>query len=294
LSKAFGNYESGILNDMAVANDMARLSVFSRYKDSRLFGRMDGFDRAADRLGQADRKRYYMAKSRLRSEKAPPLIDSVTKEWFSLLSADCCRAARLGNDAEKCVSYARSFAEKCRLPGRVLDESTCRITQEYARHITSEAFRLAKARDREKALRLGLAGIKEIPPLTVLADTDDCSRWKSEGVLLARYDSLFVRPLCAAAGSGRGADEIRTRVCERYWQHRQLVAAVLPRVATPSSDAFSLFKKAGRDDVLRHDGRIAVSEMLLWKKAGKLKEYRTEFPERFALAKRTAVQKKSR
>lgn len=104
-------------------------------------------------------------------------------------------------------------------------------------------------------------------------------------MLLARYDSLFVRPLCAAAGD-KNADEVRIEVCDRYWQYRQLVSAVLLRVTTPSSGAFGLFKKAGKDDVLRHDGRIAVAEVQLWKKAKKLKEFKTDFPERYALAKR--------
>jgi len=287
LGNEIGDYENGILNDMAIANDVARLLVYSQYKDTKLFTAMDDFDRAADQLDVPDRMRYYMAKARLRSERQAPFVDSVRRQWFSGLSADCRRAARYGADAEQCEGLARKFAEKNNLPARLLDESLCRITQERARRFVTEAFSLRRAHGDEKVVKLALRGIKEVPPLTVLADTAGCTKWKSEGVLLARYDSLFVRPLCAAAGN-KNADEVRVEVCDRYWQYRQLAAAVLPRVTTPSSDAFSLFRKAGKDDVLRHDGRIAAAEMQLWKKANKLKDYKNEFPERYALAKRTA------
>ena len=294
LAKDIGGYEGGILSDMAVANDIARLLVYSRYKDTKLFAVIDDFDRAGEELGALDRKRYYTAKARLRSERAAPQIDLVTLDWFSRLSADCRRAARWGADAGKCVSFARAFAEKNKIQDRRLEESLCRIMQESARYCTAEAFRLSRSRDRDKALKAALQGIKEIEPLTVIADTDGCTRWKSEGVLLARYDSLFVRPLCFAAGGTKNADEVRVEVCDRYWQYRTLVSAVLPRIVTPSSAAFGLFKKAGKDDVLRHDGRIAVAEVLLWKKARKLKEFKTDYPERYALAKRSAAAKKRR
>jgi hypothetical protein len=287
LANEIGHYEDGILNDMAIANDVARLLVYSQYKDTKLFTAMDDFDRAADLLGVPDRMRYYMAKARLRSERQAPFVDSVKRQWFSGLSADCRRAALYGGDAEKCHELARKFAQKNNVPDHLLDESSCRTTQEYARWFVNEAFRLGRAHGDEKALKIALKGIKEVPPLTVLADTAGCTKWKSEGELLARYDSLFVRPLCAAVGN-RKADKIRLLVCDRYGEYRPLAAAVLVRISTPSSDAFDLFKKAGKDAVLQHDGRIAVAERQLWKKAGKLKEYKKEFPERYELARRTA------
>ena len=288
LGNEIGDYEDGILNDMAIANDVARLLVYSQYKDAKLFTAMDDFDRAADQLGAPDRMRYYMAKARLRSERQAPFADSIIRQWFSCLSADCRRAARYGGDAEKCQGLARKFAQKNSLPARLLDESLCRITQEYARWFVNEAVRLSRTGAGEKALKLALRGIKEVPPLTVIADTSGCTKWKSEGILLARYDSLFVRPLCAAAGNRR-ADRIRVEVVDRYGEYRPLAAAVLVRIGTPSSDAFGLFKKAGKDAVLLHDGAIAAAELALWKKAGKLKEYKKEFPERYALAKRNAA-----
>jgi hypothetical protein len=290
LGKEIGGHEDGILNDMAIANDVAKLSVYSQYKDAKLFRALDDFDRAADELGTFDKKRYYMAKARLRSERQAPFVDSVRRQWFSCLAADCWRAARYGGDAEKCGTLARTFAKKNKLADRLLDESLCRITQEYARYFLAEAYGLRRTHEEEKILKLALQGIKEIPPLTVIGDSAGCTRWKSEGVLVTRYDSLFVRPLCAAAGS-RKADEIRVEVCDRYWQYRQLVSAVLLRITTPSSDAFGLFEKAGKDAALKLDGRIAFAEMRLWKTAKKLKEYKKEFPERYELAKRTAAQK---
>jgi len=288
LGKEIGGYEGGILNDMAIANDVAKLLVYSQYKDTKFFRVVDDFDRAADELGTPDRKRYYMAKARFRSERQAPFVDSVRRQWFSCLAADCWRASRYGYDAEKSEALARTFAEKNKLADRILDELSCRITQEYARYFVTEAFSLRRMREDEKVYRLALQGIKAIPPLTVLADTAGCTKWKSEGVLVARYDSLFVRPLSAAAG--RSADEIRVEVCERYWQYRQLVAAVLVRISSPSSGAFDLFEKAGKNVVLKHDGRIAASEMQLWKRAKKLKEFRKEFPERYELARRAAAQ----
>jgi hypothetical protein len=291
LGNEIGDYEDGIFNDMAIANDVARLLVYSQYKDTKLFSAMDDFDRAADQLNVPDRMRYYMAKARLRSERQAPFADSVRRQWFSGLSADCRRAARYGGDAEKCQGLMRKFAQKNGVQDRLLDESLCRITQECARWFLNEAFRLRRAGAGEKALKVALRGIREIAPLTVIADTAGCAKWKSEGVLLARYDSLFVRPLCAAIG-GRNADKVRVLVCDRYAEYRPLAAATLVRISTPSSDAFGLFKKAGKDAVLQHDGTIAVAEMQLWKKAKKLSAFKKEYPERYQLARRTAGQKK--
>ena len=287
LRKEIARDEGGILNEMAVATDMARLTVFSQYKDTKLFTALDDFDRAADALGTADRMRYYLAKARLRSGRTAPFVDSVLQEWSAGLTADCMRAARCGGETETCAELARAFAKNNKLADRLLDESLCRIVQESARWFVAEARRLRRAGNRGKALKLALQAVKTIEPLTVITDTAACTKWKSEGMLLARYDSLFVRPLCAAAG-GKGGDEIRLRVADRYWEYRPLVAAVLVRVTTPSSDAFSLFKKAGKDERLMLDGRIAAAEMLLWKKAGRFKEFKKEFPERYGLAKRHA------
>jgi hypothetical protein len=291
LCKEIGGYEDGILNDMAIASDVARLLVYAQRKDALLFRAIDDFDRAADQLGTVDQRRYYVAKAMFRSECSLPAAaaDSVKQQWLSCLVKDCCRASRSGCDAEKSAGFVRHFTDKNSLKGRLLDESSCRITQEYARYFVAEAAALRRRHDDAAAFKIALRGIKEIPALTPL-DTMVCARWKSQVTLLSLYDSLFVRPLAASAGAS--GDEFNIEVCGgRNWQYRQLVAAVLVRIRSPSSDAFDLFEKAGKDDILQHDGRIAVAEMRLWKKAGKLNDFRKKFPERFDLAHRTLAVK---
>jgi hypothetical protein len=180
----------------------------------------------------------------------------------------------------------RRFEERKSSEERVLGESACRITQQYARFFLAEAKSLHRRHDEKRAFKTAVQAIKEIPALSSL-DSGSCNKWKSEDALLILYDSVFVRPL--SLYTGVLGDEFNIEVCKRYWQHRKLAALVIVRIHAPLSDAFDLFEKAGEDDILRHDGRIAVAELSLWKKAGKLKEFRKKFPDRYAFARRASV-----
>lgn len=286
--KEIGGYGDGIFNDMGVQGDVGRLLFFAEHKDQRFFKAIDDFDNAAEQLGTNDRMRYYAAKAGLRAERKAPSTDSVKRDWFTCLVNDCCRASRNGYEADKSGDLLRKFTENNGLKERFVTEASCRITVEYARYFVAETKRLHYRHEDKKAFKTALKGIKEVPALSPL-DTAQCAKWKSQEELLSQYDSCFVRPLSAYVGSGK--DELRIEVCSRYWQYRKLVALVIVRIRTPSSDAFDLFEKAGKDVILQHDGRIAAAEYALWKKDGKAKEFKKKFPERYLLARRAATLK---
>jgi hypothetical protein len=286
LCKEIGGYEDGVMNDMSIANDVGRLVVYAQRKDRLLFRAIDEFDNAAEQLGGNDRMRYYAAKAQIRSACRAPAIDSIKREWLSGIINDCCRATRNGQEVEKSIGPVRRFTERNGLKERAASEAACRITVEYARYFLTEAKLLHLRHDDKKAFKTALRGIKEIPALSPL-DTALCAKWKSQDELLSLYDSCFVRPLSVCAGAR--SDELKIEVCNRYWQQRKLVASVIVRIRTPSSDAFDLFEKAGNDVILQHDGRIAAAELALWKKAGKGKEFKKKYPERWQLARRIAA-----
>lgn len=285
LSRKIRGYGDGILSDMGILGDVGRLYFFSR-RLNRLFRAINEFDNAVEQLTASDRRRYYIAKAELRSETIAPVQDSIKRDWFSCLQSDCCRATRSGFEADKSMDFIHRFAEKNGLKENVAAEAGCRITVEYARFFLSDAKRERQKHDDKKAFKTAVQGIRAIPALSPL-DTALCAKWKSQEDLLSLYDSCFVRPLSLCAG-GR-ADEFRIEVCSRYWQYRKLVASVIVRIRTPSSGAFDIFEKAGSDVILQHDGRIAAAELALWKRAGKGKEFREKFPERYQLARKAAA-----
>lgn len=288
--KKTGGYEDGILNDMAIANDVGRICIFAERRNGLLLRGIDDFDAAAEQLNTMDRQRYYAAKARIRSGLAVPAIDSIKQEWLVRLVNDCCRASQYGFDAEKCSDFVGDFTGRFKKEKgsveRVRGEAVCRITQHYARFLLAEAKSFHRRHEYKKAYKSAVKAIDRVPASSVM-DTALCARWKSEDELLTLYDSVFIRPFSLYAGTY--GDEFRTEVCNKFWAHRRLVALVIVRIRTPSSDAFDLFEKAGEDVILRHDGRIAVTELSLWKKAGRLKDFKKEFPDRYAFARRASA-----
>ena len=272
--------ENGIFNDVYVCADLSRLCVYAAKKDDRLYKALDDLNAGADQLCAADRMRYYTAMARLLAEKlACP--DSLKKDWLSRIAGDCATAARNGCDADKGLGIVRKFAERSGIK-EGLDEPACRIYREYA------AFFLTKAKSQGKskaALETALAAIREIPA-TAITEAGACGQQKSDAERLSAYDKTLVQPLSAAVGRNR--DAFLVEVCKKFWQQKKLVTLVLPRLSVPSPDAFDLFKKAGEDDALKAEPRIAVAELALWKKAGKLREFKKTYPDRYRLA-RSAV-----
>jgi hypothetical protein len=267
--------ENGIFNDIYVCADLSRLCVYAAKKDARLYRSLDDLDAGADKLCAADRMRYYTAKARLLAEKlACP--DSLKQDWLSRIASSCATAARTGFDADKGLAIVRKFVERNGIKEE-LDEPACKIYREYA------AFFLTKAKLQGKskaALETALAAIHEIPA-TALTDAGACGQQKSDAERLTAYDKVLVQPL--SAGLGRTRDAFLVEVCKKFWPQKKLVTLVLPRLSVPSSDAFDLFKKAGEDDALKAEPRIAVAELSLWKRAGKLREFKKAYPDRYRL-----------
>jgi|WetSurMetagenome_2_1015567.scaffolds.fasta_scaffold00226_3 hypothetical protein len=269
--------ENGIFNDIYVCADASRLLVCAGKKDARLYRFIDALDAGANQLCASDRARFYGAKARVFAEKlACP--DSLKQDWFARITACCSAAARNGFDADRGISLLRKFAEKNDLSAQV-EEAFCTIYREYA------GFFLAKAKSFHKskgAIETALQAIREIPPAS-LADAASCGRQLSDAEHCIAYDRILVQPLAAVVGKNRSSFLIE--VCKRYWQQKKLVSLALPRLTIPSNDAFDLFKRAGADDQLKADPRIAAAELLLWKKAGKLQDFRKNYPDRYRLGR---------
>jgi hypothetical protein len=279
-----GGLAGGIFNDMYIVKDVARLCVYAKHEDVRLLRGFEDFDRAAERLCAEDRMRYYSAKAKLCPQMvSETAADGLKKVWLAQLTQDCLAASKNGYPAEKSIDMVRQFVEKHGLKAVVLDETVCRAYQNYARYFLTKARELhAKNLDKE-VFESAVDALKEIPWPHNLA-FDACGTIKSDDDLLAAYDRNFIRPLSSLCGNY--ADEFDLDACDRLWDQKKLVSLVLPRVIRPSSDAFSLFEKAGNDDVLKNDVRIARAELALWKKAKKSREFKKKFPERYRLATR--------
>jgi hypothetical protein len=280
-ARDLGSLEGGIFGDMYICTDVARLCVYAQHKDARLYKAIDDFNTAADQLCVDDKARYYAAKAKLFAEKLVP-PDSLKREWIVRLVNDCCLASRYGVDADKNCAAVRRFADKSGLKDAPLDDYACRIYQDYGRFFLTKTKASGKSKD---ALETALQAIREIPAPSNM-DFGSCGQQKSDADLLAAYDRSFVQPL--SSNLGKNKDAFLVEVCKKFWQQKKLVSLALPRVALPSPDAFDLFRKAGDDDALKADPRIATAELALWKKAKKLREFKTKFPDRYRLARAAA------
>jgi hypothetical protein len=279
-----GGLAGGIFNDMYIVKDVARLCVYAKNEDVRLLRGFDDFDKAAERLCAEDRMRYYSAKAKLCPQMvSETAADGLKKVWLGQLTQDCLAAAKNGHPAEKSIDMVRQFVEKHGLKAVVLDETVCRAYQNYARYFLTKAKELHAKRLDKEAFESAADALKEIPWPRNLA-FDACGTIKSDDELLSAYDRNFLKPLSSLCGNY--ADEFEIAACDRLWDQKKLVSLLLPRITRPSSDAFSLFEKAGNDDVLKSDVRIARAELALWKKAKKTREFKKEFPERYRLATR--------
>ena len=281
-----GSYENGIFNDMAVLSELAQFCVYAQRKDAKLFSAMDDFDGAADLLGAQDRRRYYAAKAEIRAELIAPAIAIVQREWLIGLGGDCCRASRFGLDAEKSITLLRRFAGRNSGNETGVAEQVCRIRLEYAHFFLAEARSFHLQNRYKEAFGIAMRGIREIPALSRF-DSASCYKWRSDEALIDAYDVSFVQPLASTVGPYK--DDLAIEVCRRYWKQRKLVSLVLPRIGTPSSAAFALFRKAGEDKLLKVDTGIAATELLLWRKARKTEEFKKKYPERYRFAKRAAA-----
>jgi hypothetical protein len=284
-AKDYGSLENGIFNDMYIGTDVARLCVYMQRKDGRLRRALDDFDNAAEQLDRGDRLRYYTAKLKLVTDKLAAPADSLKRDWLDRLVADCAHASRNGLDANRCFDIVRRFSDKNGLKPSLPDEASCRIFQDYARFFLTEAKSLRSQGKNKQAFETAMQAIREVP-LPVNLDAGSCNQQKSDADLCAAYDRIYIQPLTACAGKRK--TDFQVEVCRKNWQQKKLIAAVLPRIGSVLPDAFDLFRRAGEDDALKADPDIAVAELKIWKKAKKLREFKTKYPDRFRLARAAA------
>ena len=132
----------------------------------------------------------------------------------------------------------------------------------------------------KEALSLAREAIRNIKP-----DDNICSdNWTavSQSACARCYYFNVVKPIGEVLGSNR--QTLFEETCIKYWNNEYLVRLLLVQLDQPTPDAFSLFKKAGNTNELKTDRTIATAEYAVWKKARRLKEFRTEYPERYKLA----------
>ena len=96
------------------------------------------------------------------------------------------------------------------------------------------------------------------------------------------YDQMLIKPLCAETGND--AQTVMEDLCNRYWNNDYIIKNTLPRFTHPTPGAFDLFRKAGMSDVFKNDKTIALTELKLWKKVHKLKQFKKDYPQRYQLA----------
>lgn len=281
LFNAAAGYGGGIFSDMAICNEMLRLRFHAQRGDEASLRAMDEFDAAAEELCTRDKERYYAAKAMLRSRATGVTGAALKTAWFSRLTNDCLRASRFGYDAKTGIACVSRFAEKNGLKALAADEAACRIRYEYAAFFLAEAESLHVRNKDEEALKTAIRGIERIPVESKL-DSGACNKWRSGEAMLAAYDGLFIQPLAKCTGKYR--EKLIVESCKRHWKHKKLVAKLLPRILSPSPDAFDIFRKAGRDSALKSNTAIAAAEFFLWKKADKGDEFKKKYPERFRMA----------
>jgi hypothetical protein len=272
--------ENGIFADMSIGADVATMVVSARRR-GRGMGSLDGFDEAAAELAPADQVRYYCAKAAIHAEffAAARTGDSLNV-WLEREVVDYCRAAANGFAPREVLSIVKQQAAQAGLMYYPMDACSCRVYQAYLPFVVANARAAHELHRQREAYGIALGIMKELPPSLSLK-RDACGL-NDPIQLAAFYDSRLVRPLSRLLGSDE--EEFVLETCDAYWDNRQLMALLLPRVRTPSNKAFGLFRRAGEDDVLKADRNIALAELALWKRARKLAQFKRDYPARYRVA----------
>jgi hypothetical protein len=272
--------ENGIFADMSIGADVATMVVSARRR-GRGMGSFDGFDEAAARLAAADQVRYYCAKAGIHAEffDAARTGDSLNV-WLEREVADYSRAAANGFPPKDALTIVKQQAGQAGLVYYPMDACSCRIYQAYLPFAIANVHAAHAAHRQREVYGLALGIMRELPPSLSLK-RGDCDL-NDPVQLAAFYDSRLVRPLSRLLG--RDEQEFVLETCDTYWDHRRLVALLLTRVRTPSNKAFGLFRRAGEDDILKADRSIALAELTLWKRAGKLAQFKRDYPARYRVA----------
>jgi ABC-type sugar transport system permease subunit len=152
------------------------------------------------------------------------------------------------------------------------------------RRVAAESYistvKKLRLHDKKGALALARVAVRELTP-----DDNYCAQLREPLNPLSKarcYDQAVATPLSAAVG--QTSQIILEDICRKYWNNSDLTRMLLVGLTKPSDDAFALFAKAGNDKDLRSDSHIAYAELLIWKKAKKLKKFKTQYPERYRLA----------
>jgi hypothetical protein len=279
--KEIGSYETGILEDMSIASEIASMVVYAQHVNPVEIRAIDGFDSAAEKLSNIDQVRYYCAKARIHGGFVKTGLNPDT---FAIIMEkqvnDYCRAAENGFEPKKAVAAVSRQIGDAGFDKSYLDQYMCRIYQAYLPFAITKIKELHGARKYRDGFELAARTMREIPP-TMNLKTSDCAAGGGPESIQT-YDSRLIAAACRYLATY--ADQLLVETCREYWENKPLVSLLLPRIKSPSRDAFDLFKKAGEDESLKHSGAIAWAELSIWKKAAKLKEFKKLYPDRYRLA----------
>jgi hypothetical protein len=279
--KQLAGMEGGIFKDLNLLSDLAPMFTYGRFADGRFLAAIDQYDSAADYLDTRDRVRYYAAKIRLHQEIMDfPQQSTGVRIWMDRLILDCQKAARCGFDVDKALKVIEDGVEKYRFTDVVIATQRCRLQKGHAAWAVEEVVRLHNSRKVKQARDVAFQAVRDVAPDQDLCKSDCIPL--DEPARLKCYDTFLIKPLCAHIGASR--EELILAVAERYWQYSGLMVMLLPRLKTPSSRALALFEKTHDDQALQGNKLLAQCEVGLWKKAGKLKAFKAEYPQRFKLA----------
>jgi hypothetical protein len=289
--KEIGGYETGILEDMSIGTEMAAMIVYARHTTPAEIRALDGFDSAAEKLSGTDQVRYYSAKARIHSDFVKT---GLGPETFAVLMEelvnDYCRAAENGFEAKKAIAAVGRQIGDAGYDKSYLDQYVCRIYQAYLPFAIAQIKELHGARKYRDGFDLATRTMREIPPSMNLKTADCAAGNGPEAIQI--YSNRLIAPACKYLGAY--ADQLLVETCQEYWENKELASLLLPRIKSPSRDAFDLFKKSGEDESLKLNSAIAWAELSIWKKAGKLKEFKKLYPERYRLAMPPKTKSKTR
>jgi hypothetical protein len=279
--KQVSELERSILDDMNISSDVAAMVVYSRRHDSFDLRAIDAFDAAAGTLVRDDRARYYSAKAKVRSDliRTSTVRDSILS-WLDRVVRDYCSAALNGYDYKKVIGAIKWQLENAGFKDLMLDDYTCRLTQAHVAYVVARVKELHSAGKDKDAYSLAVETMRDLAP-TVSLKADGCKL--TDGAELAKaYDVAFLAPVCRNLGTSASLFLMET--CDRYWDNKAFVALELPKVNSATKPALDMFHRAAEDDSLKGDRPIAEAELAAWRKAGRVKEYRKLYPDRYKMA----------
>lgn len=278
---ALARLEGGILESMGVTTDMATVIAYARHSRLGNARHLALFDSAANYLAPPDRVRYYNARVAIDIGFLESCGDPDTGEvWVMRIARSQYQATAAGADPREGTRLIAELRQKHALYRPSEDEYTCKMYQARARYVVAQVKLLGQSGETRDACALAVRAAGEVPPAVNL----NPGAWgrASDAELARQFENRLLTPLQRSATAC--ADDIRLAACDAWWNNTPLVLSVLARVRTPSKDAFELFERVAATPALARNRALAQAELALWKKAGKLAQFKQDHPQRYRLA----------